>query len=168
MSIESKTVRVSLQKALDDPEADCPDEADFAVWVHAALKGVSDSERRGGTVTVRLVSAEESAVLNSDYRDANGPTNVLAFPAPISPVPETFGDEPELGDLVVCLDVAHSEAIEQGKTLERHLAHLTVHGCLHLLGYDHIDDAEAKCMEDLERRVLAGLGLPDPYASTEL
>jgi len=168
MSIESKTVRVSLQKALDDPEADCPDEDTFAVWVHAALKGVSDSERRGGTVTVRLVSAEESAVLNSDYRDANGPTNVLAFPAPISPVPEAFGDEPELGDLVVCLDVAHSEAIEQGKTLERHLAHLTVHGCLHLLGYDHIDDAEAKCMEDLERRVLAGLRLPDPYASTEL
>jgi probable rRNA maturation factor len=168
MSIESQTVRVSLQKALDDPEADCPDEADFAVWVQAALEGASGSDRRGGTVTVRLVSAEESAVLNSDYRDINGPTNVLAFPAPISPVPEAFGDEPELGDLVVCLDVAHSEAIEQGKTLERHLAHLTVHGCLHLLGYDHIDAAEAECMEDLERCVLAGLGLPDPYASTEL
>ncbi len=168
MSTGPLTVRVSLQMALSEPEPDCPAEADFSVWVHAALEGAPKSDRRGGVVTVRLVSPEESATLNSGYRDKSGPTNVLAFPAALPPVPEAFNEEPELGDLVVCLEVARSEAAEQSKTLERHLAHLTVHGSLHLLGYDHLDDVGAERMEALERCVLAGLDMPDPYGSTDL
>lgn len=168
MNNDPGAIRVRLQVALNNPEADSPDEADFALWVRTALQCVPDAERRSGSVTVRLVSPEESASLNSGYRDKTGPTNVLAFPAPVPPFPEAFGEEPEVGDLVVCLDVASSEAAEQGKEVMRHLAHLTVHGSLHLLGYDHIDDAGAERMEALERHVMAELGMPDPYAPTDL
>jgi len=77
---------------------------------------------------------------------------------------EELEDELELGDIVICLERAAQEASEQGKTLRRHLAHLTVHATLHLLGYDHDRDTEAEEMEALERRILSGLGIPDPYA----
>jgi probable rRNA maturation factor len=98
-------------------------------------------------------------VAHKDYA-----TNVLSFPAD---VPDEFLDIPLLGDLVICVAVVEREAAEQGKELEAHWAHLVIHGCLHLLGYDHIDDDEAEEMEALERTLLAELGHPDPYADDE-
>jgi len=89
---------------------------------------------------------------------------VLSFPAD---VPDEMLDIPLLGDLVICVPVVTREAAEQGKSPDAHWAHLVIHGCLHLLGYDHIDDDEAEEMEALERELLAELGYPDPYADDE-
>ena len=115
------------------------------------------------TITVRMVDEQEGATLNTDYRGKAGPTNVLAFPAEMPPIPVAELGEVELGDLMICLAVAEREAAEQGKSTAQHLTHLAVHGTLHLLGFDHIEEADAEVMEALERRVLEGLGLPDPY-----
>jgi probable rRNA maturation factor len=101
--------------------------------------------------------------MNATYRGQRRATNVLAFPGP-QPGNLPAGLEPELGDILICLPVAEAEADDQGKTLVAHLAHLVVHGALHLLGYDHHADGEAEIMEGLERRVLSQLGFPDPYA----
>jgi probable rRNA maturation factor len=90
---------------------------------------------------------------------------VLSFPAD---VPDELLDIPLLGDLVICVEVVEREAAEQGKELEAPWAHLVIHGCLHLLGYDHIDDDEAEEMEALERTLLAELGHRDPYADDEI
>ncbi len=98
--------------------------------------------------------------LNARFRDQDKATNVLSFPAPPNP-------EDHLGDIALAYGVCAREAAEQGKPIGRHLQHLVVHGVLHLLGYDHMSDDEAKVMEDLERALLAGLGVPDPYAAGE-
>jgi|WetSurMetagenome_2_1015567.scaffolds.fasta_scaffold350017_2 probable rRNA maturation factor len=119
----------------------------------AALKAAA----RDGDVVVLLTDDEALAELNAGFRGKSGPTNVLSFPAP-----ETA--RPHLGDVAVAYGVCRREAQEQGKRLEDHLMHLVAHGVLHLVGYDHEDDAEAEIMEALERKVLAGLGAPDPYA----
>jgi probable rRNA maturation factor len=132
-----------------------PAEDDFRRWVEAALAG-----RRGeAELTIRVVDAEESAELNGTYRHKPGPTNVLSFPFAAPPGVEL----PLLGDIVICAPVVAREAAEQGKTAPAHWAHMTVHGCLHLLGYDHIDPAEAEIMESLEKEVLSALGYADPY-----
>ncbi|MBI1404683.1 MAG: rRNA maturation RNase YbeY [Caulobacter sp.] len=111
-----------------------------------------------GSVTILLTSDDVVADLNERFRHKPGPTNVLSFPAPANP-------ENLLGDIALAHGVCAREAAEQGKTLADHLAHLTVHGVLHLAGYDHQTDDEAQVMEALERRVLAGLGVSDPYAA---
>ena len=108
-------------------------------------------------VTVLLADDDAVADLNSRFLGKPGPTNVLSFPAPDSA-------RPHLGDVILAYGVCVREAEGQGKTLDHHLAHLTVHGVLHLLGWDHLTDAEADVMEGLERDILAGLGVPDPYA----
>ncbi|HLV18120.1 MAG TPA: rRNA maturation RNase YbeY [Pseudomonas sp.] len=137
-----------------------PSEADFRRWCELALRQRSgDSE-----LTIRLVDEEEGRELNRTWRHRDYATNVLSFPAD---VPDEFLDIPLLGDLVICVPVVEREAAEQGKTPEAHWAHLVIHGCLHLLGYDHIEDAEAEEMEGLERELLAELGHPDPYAGDE-
>ncbi len=134
-----------------------PAAADLQRWCELALRQRSgDSE-----LTIRLVDEEEGRELNRTWRQKNYATNVLSFPAD---VPDEFLDIPLLGDLVICVPVVEREAAEQGKTLDAHWAHLVIHGCLHLLGYDHIEDAEAEEMEALERQLLAELGHPDPYA----
>jgi len=111
---------------------------------------------------VTILLADDAAVreLNARFRGKDAPTNVLSFPAPTNP-------ERHLGDIALAYGVCAREAAEQGKPLAHHLQHLTVHGVLHLLGYDHIGDDEAEAMEGLERAVLAGLGVPDPYAAGE-
>ncbi len=109
-------------------------------------------------VVVLLTGDDVVAELNQQFRHKAGPTNVLAFPAPANP-------ENLLGDIALAYGVCAREAAEQGKTLSDHLSHLTVHGVLHLAGYDHGDDDEARVMEDTERRVLTTLGVNDPYAS---
>lgn len=113
-------------------------------------------EARGG-VTILLTDDDSVAELNERFRGKAGPTNVLSFPAPDNP-------EDHLGDIALAFGVCAREAAEQGKPLAHHLQHLVAHGVLHLLGYDHLTEAEAEEMEALERRILAGLGVPDPYA----
>lgn len=111
-----------------------------------------------GSVTVLLADDASVADLNVRFRSKAGPTNVLSFPAPDNP-------EAHLGDLALAFGVCQAEALAQGKRLDHHLQHLVVHGVLHLLGLDHITDDEAEEMEALERQVLQGLGVPDPYAA---
>lgn len=117
----------------------------------------------GGALSLRLVGLDEGAELNSTWRHKSGATNVLAFPGPPEALPP--GVPREFGDLVICLPVVLREAAEQGKPPVSHLAHLVVHGTLHLLGYTHDGEADAARMEALETRVLAGLGIPDPYVA---
>jgi len=120
------------------------------------IEPTNGGEEQG--VVVLLTSDEAVAELNQRFRGKAGPTNVLSFPAPANP-------ENHLGDVALAHGVCAREAAEQGKTLEQHLAHLVVHGVLHLLGYDHETDGEAEAMEALERSILESLGVPDPYAS---
>ncbi|WP_144937208.1 rRNA maturation RNase YbeY [Pseudomonas alabamensis] len=150
-------LELDLQRAT---EAAAPDDAAFRRWCELALRQRSaDSE-----MTIRLVDLDEGRDLNHTYRHKDYATNVLSFPAD---VPDELLDIPLLGDLVICVPVVEREAAEQGKALEAHWAHLVIHGCLHLLGYDHIDDDEAEEMEALERTLLAELGHPDPYADDD-
>lgn len=150
-------LELDLQRAT---EAAAPDDAAFRRWCELALRQRSaDSE-----MTIRLVDLDEGRDLNHTYRHKDYATNVLSFPAD---VPDELLDIPLLGDLVICVPMVEREAAEQGKALEAHWAHLVIHGCLHLLGYDHIDDDEAEEMEALERTLLAELGHPDPYADDD-
>jgi probable rRNA maturation factor len=133
-----------------------PDRRRIARWVRAAVAG----RRSVASVTVRVVGRREGAELNYRWRRRNGPTNVLSFPADgvDHAVPGL------LGDIVICAPVVETEAREQGKTRDAHWAHMVVHGVLHLLGLDHVRKSEARRMEAEEKRILAELGYPDPYA----
>jgi probable rRNA maturation factor len=129
----------------------------FEQWVRAALAG-----RRTGRVEVgiALFGEAEARRLNRDYRRKDYATNVLSFP-----YESARGEHSAmLGDLAICPAVVAREAREQGKPVRDHFAHLTVHGTLHLIGYDHENLREAEHMEAIERRVLAALGIADPYA----
>lgn len=148
--------RVEVQLASE--ATDVPDEALIRGWVEVALAG----RTCGSEVTVRVVGQEEMQALNRDYRDADKPTNVLSFPAGDLDGPPQDVARP-LGDVVICARVVRDEAIQQGKAHSDHWAHMLVHGALHLLGYDHITESDAKEMEALEREVLAGQGIADPY-----
>ena len=147
--------RVTVQKATKTK--DIPTQAQFRRWVAAALEGQPGPRE----VTIRIVDDAEGAALNRDYRHKDYPTNVLAFPTDL---PESL-HSPLLGDLVLCAPLVRREALEQGKRLEAHWAHLTVHGTLHLLGHDHETEGQARKMEAREQSILAALGYPDPYMS---
>jgi probable rRNA maturation factor len=127
-----------------------------ALVVEAADATLASEGAVGEGVTLLLTDDATIADLNRRFRQRDQPTNVLAFPAPQNP--ERF-----LGDIALAYGVCVREAREQGKPLKHHLQHLVAHGVLHLLGYDHMSDAQADEMENLERAVLAGLGIPDPY-----
>ena len=136
-----------------------PSSASFRKWVAAALA----DRHADAELAIRIVAPDEGRELNRTYRGKDYATNVLSFPAER---PEGLPDDvelPYLGDLVICADVVAREASEQGKKPADHYAHLTVHGVLHLLGWDHLEDAEAEAMEARERQILAGLGIADPY-----
>jgi len=141
------------------PRKGMPAAVSFRKWVAAALAG----RIREADLAIRLVGAREGRALNRHYRGKDYATNVLSFPAELPEGLPKGVKLPLLGDLVLCGPVVAREAKEQGKPLAAHYAHLTVHGCLHLLGWDHEDPHEAEAMEQLEREILAGLGLPDPY-----
>ncbi|BFI96747.1 MAG: rRNA maturation RNase YbeY [Rhodanobacter sp.] len=140
------------------PRAGIPSPASFRRWVEAALRGAK--RRKATELSIRIVGADEGRTLNRDYRGKDYATNVLSFEAELPPDLKL----PLVGDMVVCAPVVAREAAEQGKHARDHWAHLTVHGTLHLLGYDHVVAAEAETMEALETRILAGLGIADPYA----
>lgn len=146
-------IEFDLQVACDTgkiPQADS-----IARWLQAC-KPVMAKETE---LSIRIVDEAESAALNARYRHKDYPTNVLSFPADL-PVDLAL---PLLGDLVLCAPVIDREAREQGKSNDAHWAHMLVHGTLHLLGYDHINDDEAEEMEALETRLLQALNFPPPY-----
>ena len=146
------SVTLDLQIAC---EGDVPDLAEFTQWAQAALTEVEqDCE-----LSIRLVETDVSQQLNHTYRGKDKPTNVLSFPfeAPVEIEPIL------LGDLVICSAIVKREAIEQNKQEQHHWAHMVIHGCLHLLGYDHIDDDEAEEMEALETKLLDSFNISDPY-----
>jgi probable rRNA maturation factor len=145
----------------------------------SAQQSLSDSAE----ITIRIIDRTESQTLNSQYRGKDKPTNVLSFPydMPDWLLPEMLNDlnneENEgipvaaselptkfLGDLAICADVVSTEAREQSKVLESHWAHMVVHGILHILGYDHIEDTDAEAMEALEIQILAILNINNPYS----
>lgn len=134
-----------------------PEPEDFTRWVEAAIAGRCPAEDL--ELCIRLVDVAESAELNLHYRKKTGPTNILSFPGELSDALGVY----LLGDLVICAPLMAEEATQQQKTFEQHWAHLTVHGTLHLLGYDHQTEEEAAVMENLEIAVLADLGYPNPY-----
>ncbi|TAM26145.1 MAG: rRNA maturation RNase YbeY [Rhodanobacter sp.] len=140
------------------PRTGIPAAASFRRWVDAALRGAK--RRKATELSIRIVDTAEGRALNRDYRGKDYATNVLSFEAELPPGVKL----PLIGDLAICAPVVAREAAEQGKRERDHWAHLTVHGVLHLLGYDHIEDADAEVMEALETRVLADLGIADPYA----
>ncbi|MCM2355292.1 MAG: rRNA maturation RNase YbeY [Arenimonas sp.] len=148
-------VQLDVSVSYGLPRKGLPGAASFRKWAAAAAQG----RIRRADLAIRLVDAKEGRALNRHYRGKDYATNVLSFPADL---PEGV-DLPLLGDLVICAPVVAKEAQDQGKPLAAHYAHLTVHGVLHLLGLDHEDEREAEAMEQLEREILAGLGLPDPY-----
>jgi probable rRNA maturation factor len=148
-----------VQVQLATRAARLPRGADIPRWIAAALAAVPAGAR--GLVTVRLVGWREGRRLNENFRGREGATNVLAFTAPGGSVPAAA--ERELGDIAICLPLVHREAAEQGKRPLAHLAHLVVHGTLHLLGHDHHQGAAARRMEALETKVLRKIGFADPY-----
>ncbi len=141
--------------------ADLPDLAALEAWVAAVLARFPGETRH--ELTVRFVDADESQALNRDYRGKDRPTNVLSFPFENPPGLAL----PLLGDLVICHHVVAEEAQAQGKRLPHHYAHMVVHGTLHLLGHDHLEESEAEAMEQLEREILAGFAIADPYAEAQ-
>lgn len=138
---------------------DIPSAEQMQIWVDAVL---TDSEQES-EIVVRLVDEAESAELNSQYRHKLGSTNILSFPFE---APEGF-DIDLLGDLVICAPLIAEEAIQQHKPLMHHWAHILIHGVLHLIGYDHIQDDEAEEMEALEIRILSTLSIDNPYLDRE-
>jgi len=152
---------IDLQIASENSEG-LPTLEQFTHWVETALAFEAQTGDFPETeMTIRIVDEEESQTLNREYRGKDYPTNVLSFPFE---VPEGI-ELPLLGDLVICRQVMEREAKEQQISLSSHWAHLAVHGTLHLLGYDHIEEAEAEEMEGLETQIMQKLGFEDPYLS---
>lgn len=128
----------------------------FRLWTERTLEHTTSV----GSVCLRIVEGDEMRALNNRYRGQDKSTNVLSFPADIGPLP---GTPPVLGDIAICGQVVESEASRQNKPPLNHWAHLTVHGVLHLLGYDHQSEDEASVMESLEVEILSRLNIPNPY-----
>lgn len=153
-----KNVIIDLQIASEN-QSNLPTLEQFTLWATQAVRAESVEPE----ITIRIVDEAESHELNLTYRGKDRPTNVLSFPFEC---PEEV-DLPLLGDLIICRQVVEREAEEQGKPLLAHWAHMVVHGSLHLLGYDHIEDDEAEEMESLETEIMTGLGFEDPYSYDE-
>lgn len=150
------TVLLDLQVASQDTH-NLPSQTDFQFWVDSILAAHTEPVE----ITIRIVDLEESQYLNKTYRHKDKPTNVLSFP--FETIPEI--DLPLLGDLVICKRVVEDESLLQNKELKSHWAHMVVHGCLHLLGYDHIENPDAEEMEHLETEIMCKMGFSDPYLS---
>ncbi len=136
-----------------------PDNDVLIKWVDLAT-----AQRRLAELVIRLVDEEESAELNETYRQKKGPTNVLSFPFEMpEELPSDAISDDILGDLVICAPVVAKEAKEQGKSVLSHWAHMVIHGCLHLQGYDHVNEDDALVMEAIEIDLLSSIGINNPY-----
>ncbi|MFA0524632.1 rRNA maturation RNase YbeY [Vibrio sp. 10N.222.52.C3] len=148
------SIELDLQLAVEN-EQGLPTEQDIQLWLGKTIPQFQENAE----LTVRIVDTQESHQLNHEYRGKDKPTNVLSFPFEAPP-----GIELDLlGDLIICRQVVEKEAEEQSKPLLAHWAHMVVHGSLHLLGYDHIEDDEAEEMESLETEIMQSMGFEDPY-----
>jgi probable rRNA maturation factor len=147
------SIDLDIQIACDAKNLPSPE--DLQLWVNTALLPY----KKAFELTIRIVEIEESQSLNLQYRQKDKPTNVLSFPFE---VPEGI-ELALLGDLVICAAVVEQEAEQQNKAVMHHWAHMVIHGCLHLLGYDHIEDNDAQEMEALEIKLLSALNINDPY-----
>jgi probable rRNA maturation factor len=148
------TAQLELQ---NDDQLSCPALVDFELWANATLTAVN--YKSPAAFTLRVASASEVQSLNAQYRNQDKPTNVLSFPADLPAELEL----PDIGDLIICAEIVEKEAVAQKKSLKSHWAHMTVHGILHLLGYDHLEDSEAAKMETLETKIVTSLGFMAPY-----
>jgi probable rRNA maturation factor len=152
MKVDAEIERATLTRGI-------PADETFQSWMQA----VPAQPDLVYSLSIRIVDEQEARRFNLDYRGRDYATNVLSFPAEL---PEGLPDEirkAQLGDLLICAPVVVREAQEQNRPAADHWAHLTVHGILHLLGYDHVEAEDAAVMEALEIDILAGLGIPDPY-----
>jgi probable rRNA maturation factor len=144
---------IDIQRIFESPNQ--PNDAQLELWVNTVLTNAEEDLE----LTIRIVDEIESAQLNETYRHKKGATNILSFPFE---VPDGI-ELNLLGDLVICAPVLQREAQEQNKPLYNHWAHIVIHGTLHLLGYDHIDDDEAQEMENTEITFLQTLSISNPY-----
>lgn len=150
--------RLEICHQVESSATGLPSTEQFQAWASAALlPDVATAE-----ITFRIVDTEEGQQLNRDYRGKDYATNVLTFTFD-EDMPDIAG-LPLLGDIVFCAQVVEKEALEQNISLIDHYAHLTIHGVLHLQGYDHLEEDEAVAMEALETQLLADLGISDPYS----
>ncbi|HEX7382604.1 MAG TPA: rRNA maturation RNase YbeY [Nevskiaceae bacterium] len=149
----NNVARITVQRRVGPAQVPAP--ATLRAWATAAM------DRTAAELTIRVVDEEEGRALNARYRHTPRATNVLSFGYGAEPAPDL---PPLLGDLVLCKPVVLREAREQKIAPRAHWAHLVVHGVLHLRGMDHQEPEQAARMEDLERRILARLGFPDPYS----
>lgn len=146
-------ITVDIQHHIE--EAQCPTDEDITKWARLALA----SRKQDTEISILLVDDEEMSQLNEAYRHKKGPTNVLSFPF----------EKPDnielslLGDLVICVPQMLREAKAQHKSIHEHFAHLTIHGCLHLLGFDHETTKDAEQMESREIEILKQVNMPNPY-----
>lgn len=154
MSANMANRELDIQRIVDS--ADMPSDAELQQWIELALQDYSaDAE-----VVIRIVDSEEITQLNQQYRQKQGATNILSFPLDL---PEGVEGIDLLGDLVVCASVLEEEAQQQNKKLKNHWAHIIIHGILHLLGYDHIEEMDANEMEAKEILMLQKLHINNPY-----
>src|SRR5580765_5509158 len=152
--------------------ADCwqsePDAEAVIQRAVAVAAEIADADTGEAEIAVMLTDDAGIRTLNSNWRGIDKPTNVLSFPALQPASPSGPDDAPRiLGDIAIAYETTRREADEERKPFDHHLSHLAVHGFLHLIGYDHENDADAEAMEGLERDILAQLGIPDPYADRE-
>jgi len=158
-------VTVDLENASSIADKVLPDLTTITAWVNLCLEpqrfmpALSSPANSNPCLSIRIVDEEEMQDLNRQFRHKDKPTNVLSFPCELAPEVELN----LLGDLVICAPVVAMEAEQQGKSVEAHWAHMVIHGCLHLLGFDHIHENDAIEMEALETAILAHLGFPPPY-----
>ncbi|PCI18102.1 MAG: rRNA maturation RNase YbeY [Piscirickettsiaceae bacterium] len=150
---------MNVEVQIASRSSDLPDSDLLAKWAKLAMQ-----QRNAADVVIRLVDETESAELNETYRHKKGATNVLSFPFEVpAELPETALTGEMLGDMVICAPIVSAEAKEQGKPILSHWAHMVIHGCLHLQGYDHIIESDASIMEGIEVELLNNIGIKNPY-----
>ena len=149
-------ISIDIQSVSEDDDQPPPEQIKH--WATAVIS----PRKTSAELSIRIVDEAEILALNSQYRNKHSSTNVLSFPADL---PEAI-ELPLLGDIVICAPIVAKEAIEQGKDHEAHWAHMIIHGTLHLLGYDHIEDDQAEVMEQLEIDILNTFNFPNPYQTS--
>ncbi len=159
------SIVVAVQQATDETEL--PDPGSITLWANAAAAKLKANSKikNNSELTVRIVDEAESASLNQQFRNKNNSTNVLSFSYPAPPIADAGEEIDHLGDLVICAPVVAREAKQQNKSSAAHWSHITVHGVLHLYGFDHETGEQAEQMESLEAAILADLGFANPYAT---